>query len=269
MAKCSAVVDRRNNCTRELFALNSASRAVLGRSLAVQLRKIILAGAACVALLAGSAGAQTPSDSHPDFSGLWQCRVSCGNGVLIPRDQVQMTPEGQRLYAQKKAGVDSGDPAFDTGLQCHPLGIPRLAMFGTFQILQTKEAVGVIGEWLGPPRLIYFDTQHRKNYFPSFMGDAIAHWEGNNLVVDSENFDEETLLDSSGFPHSDQLHFEERWTLSPDGKTITSQWTLTDPQIFKIPYKKTVVYARKNIANPVERVTENVCQNIEVGGKKT
>src|SRR4029077_1000316 len=118
-------------------------------------------------------------------------------------------------------------------------------------------------------RLIYFDTKHRKGYFPSFMGDAIAKWDGNTLVIDSENFDEETMLDSSGFPHSDQLHMEERWTLSPDGKTITSQWTLTDPKIFKVPYHKTVVYARKNFDDEKQRVTENVCRNIEVGGKKT
>ncbi len=239
----------------------------------MQIWRMLSGSAVCVAatwlLSAGSVGAQPAAENHPDFSGLWQCKVSCGNGVLIPLNQVQLTPEGQKLYAEKKKGVDSGDPAFDTGLQCHPLGIPRLAMFGTFEILQSKEAIGVIGEWLGPARLIYFTNQHRKDYFPTFMGDAIAKWDGNTLVIDSVNFDEETMLDSSGFPHSDQLHFEERWTLSPDGKTINSQWTLEDPKIFKVPYHKTVVYARKNFGNEKERVTENVCRNIEVGGKKT
>src|SRR2546423_1165223 len=150
MAVFLAAVDHRNRCTHT----------IPGRSLAVRFRKMILSGAAYAALsgalLAGSASAQTAADSHPDFSGLWVCRVSCGNNVLIPRDQVQMTPEGQRLYAVKKAGVDSGDPAYDTGLQCHPLGIPRLAMFGTFQILQTKEAVGGIGGWLGSPPPVLF-----------------------------------------------------------------------------------------------------------------
>jgi hypothetical protein len=239
----------------------------------VRIERMLLGGAACAALIGalvlGGAAAQTAAQNKPDFSGLWQCRVSCGNGVLIPRDQVQMTPEGQRLYAEKKAGVDSGDPKYDTGLQCHPLGIPRLAMFGTFEILQTKEALGVVGEWLGPARLIYFADKHRKGYFPTFMGDAIAKWDGDSLVIDSENFDEETMLDSSGFPHSDQLHMQERWTLSPDGKSITSQWTLEDPKIFKVPYHKTVVYARKNFDDEKQRVTEDVCRNMEVGGKKT
>ena len=239
----------------------------------MQIGRILLGSVACAALtgslFVGGAGAQTAAQNHPDFSGLWQCRTGCGNNVLIPRNQVQMTPEGEKLYAEKKAGVDSGDPAFDTALQCHPLGIPRLAMFGTFEIMVSKEAIGVVGEWLGPARLIYFADKHRKDYFPTFMGDAIAKWDGNTLVIDSVNFDEETLLDSSGFPHSDQLHMEERWTLSPDGKTVTSQWTLEDPKIFKVPYHKTVVYARKNFDDEKQRVTENVCRNIEVGGKKT
>jgi hypothetical protein len=42
------------------------------------------------------------------------------------------------------------------------------------------------------------------------MRDAIARWDGNALVIDSLNFYEETMLDSSGFPHSDEFHMIER-----------------------------------------------------------
>ena len=212
----------------------------------MQYRNIALGGALGVALLlADGAFAQQAADGKPDFSGLWQCRTGCGNGVLIPVDKLQITPEAQKLYAEQKAGVDRGDPNVDTALQCHPLGVPRLAMFGTFQILQTKEALAVVGEWLGPARLIYFTNQHRKDYFPTFMGDAIGSWEGNTLVVDSTNFETETFLDSSGFPHSDAFHFIERWTLSPDGKTITSQWTMDDPKTFKD--RLTGIYRRNKL----------------------
>jgi hypothetical protein len=150
---------------------------------------------------------------------------------------------------------------------CHPLGIPRLAMFGTFDILQKPDHVAILGEWLGPGREIYFQDTHRKDYFPTFMGDSIAHWEGNTLVIDTNNIDEETLVDSSGFPHSDELHFVERWTLSPDGNTIRSDWTLTDPKIFKAVFQRTVTYTRKNSKDERQRIVENVCQNVEVGGK--
>ena len=68
-------------------------------------------------------------------------------------------------------------------------------------------------------------------------------------------------------PHSDELHFIERWTMSPDGKTITSAWTLTDPKIFKATFQRNVTYSRKDASDERQRVVENVCQNVEVGGK--
>ena len=236
----------------------------------MRFQRLMLAGVACAAFiggLTGSVSAQPMMNGHPDFSGLWQCRTNCGNGVTLPRDQMQMTAEGQRLYAIKKAGVDRGDPAIDTGLMCHPLGIPRLAMFGTFDILQKDDHIAILGEWLGPGREIYFQNEHRKDYFPTFMGDSIGRWEGNTLVIDTNNIEEETLVDSSGFPHSDQLHFIERWTMSPDGNTITSAWTLTDPKIFGATFQRNVTYTRKNAKDEKQRIVENVCQNVEVGGK--
>lgn len=237
----------------------------------MNIRGMIVRSAAFAAIawvsLADGAGAQPMMDGHPDFSGLWQCRTNCGNGTLLPYGQLDITPEGQRLYAIKKAGVNRGDPAIDTGLMCHPLGIPRLAMFGTFDILEKPDHIAILGEWLGPGREIYFQDTHRKDYFPTFMGDSIAHWDGNTLVIDTTNIDEETLVDSSGFPHSDQLHFVERWTLSPDGNTITSAWTLTDPKIFSAVFHRNVTYTRKNAKDEKQRIVENVCQNVEVGGK--
>jgi len=219
--------------------------------------------------LASIAAAQPMMNGHPDFSGLWQCRTNCGNSVRLPYAQLDITPEGKELYAVKKAGVDRGDPAIDTALQCHPLGLPRLAMFGTFDIFQKDDHLGILGEWLGPGREIYFQDQHRKGYFPTFMGDSIARWDGNTLVIDTNNIDEETLVDSSGFPHSDELHFVEWWTMSQDGNTITSAWTITDPKIFKATFQRNVTYTRKNAKDEVQRIVENVCQNIEVGGQIT
>jgi hypothetical protein len=217
--------------------------------------------------LSGGAGAQAAAaGGHPDFSGLWRCAQHCGNGELLPGDKLQMTPEAQRLYATKKAAVDKGDRTVDTALACHPLGLPRLAMFGTFEIFQSPERMGVIGEWVGPGRIMYFTNTHRKGIFPTFMGDGIARWEGNTLVIDTVNFEEQTLLDSSGFPHSDQFHFVERWNLSADGKTITSDWTIEDPKMFKVPFTKQVVYARKDAADETQRLVEDVCQNVEDNG---
>ena len=208
-----------------------------------------------LALLAGSANAQPMVGGHPDFSGLWQCRTNCGNGVVLPHDKLDITPEGQKLYAEKKAGVDRGDPAIDTGLMCHPLGIPRLAMFGTFDILQRDDHVAILGEWLGPGREIYFANQHRKDYFPTFMGDSIARWDGNTLVIDTIGV-KKSVAGYLGMPHSDQMRITERIGLvGPD--FLHDQITIEDPVVLEKQVTYTLAYARI----PNYEMVEFVCDN--------
>ncbi len=223
----------------------------------------VVASAALIADIAASA-AQTV---QTDFSGLWRCARNCGNGQLIPWQTLEITEEGRRLYAINEAGVRRGDSTIDTVLACRPVGIPRLAMFGTFEIFQRDDAIGIIGEWSGPARVLRFADRHRENMYPTFMGDPIAHWEGDTLVTDTVNIDEQTFLDSSGFPHSDQLRFVERWALSEDGNSILSDWTIEDPKIFNLPFTKQVEYVRKDGSDETQRVAEYVCQNLEDGGR--
>jgi len=55
--------------------------------------------------------------------------------------------------------------------------------------------------------------------------------------------------------------------MSAYGNTIRSDWTLTDPKIFKAVFQRTVTYTRKNSKDERQRIVENVCQNVEVGCK--
>ena len=230
--------------------------------------KCVASATVIVAALTADASAQAATQDAPvDFSGLWRCAQNCGNGQLIPWETLDMTPEGMAKFEQNREAVSRGDSTVDTVLACRPVGIPRLAMFGTFEIFQRHDAVGIIGEWSGPARVAYFTDRHRENLYPTFMGDPIARWDGNTLVIDTVNIDEQTFLDSSGFPHSDQLHFVERWTLSEDGNTITSEWTIEDPKIFNLPFRKQVVYERKDASDETQRIAEYVCQTLEHEGR--
>jgi len=236
----------------------------------VRLRNTASQSIACAVLIHAAlpaAGAQAAEGAPVDFSGLWRCAQNCGNGQLIPWETLDMTPEGTARFDYNRAGVDAGDSSIDTVLACRPVGIPRLAMFGTFEIFQRHDAVGIIGEWSGPARVAYFTDRHRENLYPTFMGDPIAHWEGETLVIETVNIDEQTFLDSSGFPHSDALRFTERWNLSDDGNTITSDWTIEDPKIFSRTFTKQVVYERKDASDETQRVAEYVCQNLEHEGR--
>src|SRR5438105_10338868 len=61
------------------------------------------------------------------------------------------------------------------------------------------------------------DVDHQRVSFPAsaqvklWMGDSRGRWEGNTLVVDVTNFNEETWIDSHGSSHSDALHVLARW----------------------------------------------------------
>jgi hypothetical protein len=53
---------------------------------------------------------------------------------------------------------------------------------------------------------------------PSFMGFSVGRWEGEELVVESEGFNEATWLDFGGHPHSDALHITERYRIHSAGR---------------------------------------------------
>jgi hypothetical protein len=68
------------------------------------------------------------------------------------------------------------------------------------------------------------------------MGDSRGHWEGNTLVVDVTNNNDQTWFDIVGSFHSDALHVVERWTfVDPD--RIDYEVTIDDPEVFARPWK--------------------------------
>jgi len=78
------------------------------------------------------------------------------------------------------------------------------------------------------------------------LGDSVARYEGDTLVIDVTSLGSRTWLDSARHMHSDQLHVIERYTRTgPD--TIQYQATLEDPQTYSKSWK---------ISMPLHRITE-------------
>ena len=63
------------------------------------------------------------------------------------------------------------------------------------------------------------------------MGDSRAHWDGDTLVVDVTNFNDQTWFDRAGNFHSDALHVVERYTLT-DRDHILYEASIEDPKVF-------------------------------------
>ena len=218
-------------------------------------KKAVFVAALLSSAIGWSFAALAQTANHPDLSGNYFMRVGRGQPASTA---YELTPEGQQLYDRNRTAIAAGNPEIDTALKCLPTGFPRM-LFGPlpFYLLQTPKAVGIIAETDPLPRLIYIDSEHRKDYWPTYMGDSVAHWEGNVLVIDTTNLITTTFADMRGLPHSDALHVVERMQLVNDGKTLQDLVTIDDPKIFKAPWTLTYLYDRRDDLKPVENVCEN------------
>jgi hypothetical protein len=143
------------------------------------------------------------------------------------------------------------------GPDCKPLGVPQ--SFVTpypFQIVQTPKLILMIFEYPNAIRWIPTDGRaHPVDPDPSWMGDSVAHWEGDTLVVDSVGFNAKTEV--SGYMHSEDLHVVERFRRLENG-SLEYNVTVEDPNVFARPW---VLPVRTLPFRPeAERVEEFVCE---------
>jgi hypothetical protein len=88
-------------------------------------------------------------------------------------------------------------------------------------------------------RQIYLDrATHPKDLDPTWFGDSIGKWDGDELVVDTVGFNGKTWLDLAGHPASDQLHVVERYSRPQLGE-LKLDITIEDPVMYTKPLKVT------------------------------
>ena len=109
---------------------------------------------------------------------------------------------------------------------------------------QNKNYLTVVHEFQRMTRIIPLDGRpHRKDIEPSYYGDPVGHWEGDTLVIETNNFKRWTLDDyfytdpKQSRMHSDALVTTERMTWK-DQDTISYQITINDPKIFSAPWSQ-------------------------------
>ena len=106
-------------------------------------------------------------------------------------------------------------------------------------------------------RIIYMDgRQHPKNLEPSYYGDSIGRWEGDTLVVDTIGFNERFWMDREGSPHTEKLHFTERFTRM-DMNNLKYEITVDDPGAYTATWSTGFVLRW----SPGQELFEYVCQD--------
>jgi hypothetical protein len=209
----------------------------------------------------------------PDFSGIWQT-TSAADFDLEPHSARKDAPPGPGIVAgnvipylpaaleQKQKNFEQRDVA-DPRLKCWMLGTPRGIYYPEpFQVFQRDRDLTIVFEFGQSVRTIHTNaTLHPRvtdNEF--YLGDSRGHWEGDTLVVDVTDFNDETWLDRAGNFHSPQLHVVERWTFL-DRDTIDYKATLEDPNVFSRPWNIEVILHRHR--EPNFQLIENYCFTLD------
>jgi hypothetical protein len=166
-------------------------------------------------------------DGKPDLSGVWTPTSFMSMG-----GQPSLTPWADALYKERSANLSKDDPEG----HCLPAGVPRISPF-PMKLVQTSGLVLMLDEGnMHSFRQFFLDGRgHPKDLDPLWMGDSVAKWDGNALVVDTIDFNDKTWLNGQGLPHSDQLHVIERYQ-RPDLGHLSVNITLDDPKAFTKPH---------------------------------
>ena len=206
-----------------------------------------------------------PFDPH-DLAGIWspngngfggggRCR-DCGDRGYSFEFPV-FTPAGQAVFDKNVPSYgrakDSDDakahpeehigrrraqpPALgnDTYGTCNPMGMPRAILYpDPVEFIVLPDRIYQHFQWGYGLRTIWTDGRKLPKPedidLPRWWGYATSRWEGNTLVVDSTGYDERTWVDYFGYPHSDQMVLQERYTrLNFD--TLELKMTITDPRV--------------------------------------
>jgi hypothetical protein len=146
----------------------------------------------------------------------------------------------------------------DTGpdSDCMPLVGP--GAFGVpyqFQLVQSAHSLAILHEYPGVFRTIPIDGVHPQDPDPTWMGDSVAHWEGDTLVVDTVGFNDKTEI--NGYKHTEALHIVERFS-RPEFGSLQYQAVIEDPNVFERPF---AVNRTFSLRSDLAKVDEFVCEN--------
>lgn len=210
-------------------------------------------------LLVTAAGHAVAADSSAQFNGVWQLngkaitQLQTADGKMPP-----LRPEARKLYEQRIAQQAQGDRSYDPGLQCKPLGNPRLLWEEglPFDLQVTAKRILIGYTWNRLHRLIDVQPGEPEIVGPTYMGTSTAQIEGDTLVVRSGGYHAGTLLDAAGLPHSDALSMTERYRLTSQGQQLELRIRFVDDTTFMQPWETVVKFKRV----PNGRIREDVCQ---------
>ena len=214
-----------------------------------------------------------PDGKHPDLNGVWQAMNSAGWDIephaaraalqlrpgpfvpvpakavvalgavgavpaglgIVEGGEIPYTADARKMRDENRANYLERDPE----VKCYLPGVPRANyMHMPFQVFQSEKSMIIAYEYAGAVRNILF-TDPGPPPVDSWMGQSVAKWDGDTLVVTVNGMNDRTWFDRAGNHHSDQMTVVERWTPTGPG-VVRYEATITDANTFTRPWKLNV-----------------------------
>lgn len=189
--------------------------------------------------------------------------LSTGQTSMIidpPSGRAPIRPEAEAARDYGFAHVEDHWTNHTVWDRCITRGVPGSMLpagyNNAYRIIQTPDTISIVHEMIHDVRIIPLQkTAHLDPKIKLWMGDSVAHWEGETLVIDTTNYNNRGMIANSGaggrlkgIPVSEELHVVEKFTRVSEG-TIMWEARITDPENFTEPF---------TIAMPLTRDDEYV-----------
>jgi hypothetical protein len=205
--------------------------------------------------VAALAAVSTAAHAEPDFTGYWGPAFSAAQlepdpamvGKLPPNTAVLRDTGPDEFPRMEFGGLKLKPAALEHARTWKPedemtlqkVCVPPSIVYSVqgpfpFEIEQSRDALIFRYEYYDQVRVIWMDgRRHPGPDWPhTKMGHSIGHWEGDELVIDTDHIAASTIT-NNGLDHTDAIHMVERYKLSPDGKSLLATEWFEDPAILE------------------------------------
>jgi hypothetical protein len=197
------------------------------------------------------ASAAAAAGAEPNISGIWWATTYSPKILVVGGGDPPLNAAGKAQYQQNQAGLKSGSLVDKARKVCIPDGVPRvLETPYPFEIFQVPVGqITMIHELNHQLRVIALNKPAQKYEelasFENYNGYSVGHYEGDTLVVQTNGFNDETFLDSTGLPHSDEMVTTERIRKIANDQ-LEDVVTIHDPKMYTRDWQARFVYNQRN-----------------------
>ena len=200
-----------------------------------------ISGMVALALLAATLPARADAS---DIEGVWMPDRYSEQLTTVDGATPPLTADAAKLYRERIAAHGDRDRQYDRTLWCAGPGMPRIMFMPyPFEIREDAGFVGFIYQWYRWHRMVDMSGQAPDTALPVTMGYPTGHWEGGTLVVRTIGTSDETVLDSMGLPHSEDMVLTERLKLLPSGH-LEARFRIEDGAYYSKPWEAVMTYHR-------------------------